>query len=158
MKKILIIVYSYHHMNTERVAHVIADKLEAEIKKPDEINIDEIQNYDLVGFGAGIDSGKHYSPILELANSLPEIKNKKAFVFSTSAIWSEKKMAKDHSTLKNILVSKGYNVVDEFSCVGFNTNLFLKWFGGMNKGRPNKEDFLKAEEFADNLNKAFVEL
>ena len=153
MKKILIIVYSYHHMNTERVARVIADKLEAEIKKPDEINIEEIQDYDLVGFGAGIDSGKHYSPILELANSLPEIKNKKAFVFSTSAIWSEKKMAKDHSTLKNILVSKGYNVVDEFSCVGFNTNLFLKWFGGMNKGRPNKEDLLKAEEFADNLKK-----
>lgn len=154
MKKILIVVYSYHHMNTERVAHVIGEKLEAEIKHPDEINIEEIQDYDFVGFGAGIDSGKHYKPILELANSLPEIKNKKAFVFSTSAIYSEKKMLKDHSALKSILVSKGYDIVDEFSCVGFNTNLFLKWFGGMNKGRPNEADFLKAEEFADKLKKA----
>jgi len=153
MKKVLIIVYSYHHMNTEKVAHVIANELEAEIKHPDEIDVEEIQDYDLVGFGAGIDSGKHYSPILDLANSLPVIKNIKAFVFSTSAILNEKKMLKDHSELRNILVSKGYDIVDEFSCVGFNTNLFLKWFGGMNKGRPNEDDLLKAEEFAENLKK-----
>jgi flavodoxin len=46
---------------------------------------------------------------------------------------------------------KGYVIVDEFSCKGFNTNSFLKLFGGMNKGRPNTEDLKHAEEFALNL-------
>jgi flavodoxin len=42
-------------------------------------------------------------------------------------------------------------VVDEFNCKGFNTNSFLKLFGGINKGRPNDEDLRKAAEFASKL-------
>jgi flavodoxin len=42
-------------------------------------------------------------------------------------------------------------IVDEFNCAGFNTNSFLKFFGGKNKGRPNTEDLKNAEEFAQNL-------
>jgi flavodoxin len=53
--------------------------------------------------------------------------------------------------LREKLESKGYAVVDEFSCKGFNTNGFLRYFGGMNKGRPNAEDLKHAEEFATNL-------
>ena len=51
------------------------------------------------------------------------------------------------------LHSKGYIIVDEFQCRGFNTNSFLKIFGGMNKDRPNSEDLKHAEEFAQNLKK-----
>jgi flavodoxin len=39
-------------------------------------------------------------------------------------------------------------IVDEFGCAGLNTNGFLKFFGGMNKGRPNAEDLKQAEDFA----------
>ena len=60
-------------------------------------------------------------------------------------------MAKDHSSLREKLQSKGYIIVDEFQCKGFNTNSFMKFFGGMNKGRPNAEDFEHAEEFARSL-------
>jgi len=63
----------------------------------------------------------------------------------------EKKLAKDHSTLREKLQSKGYLIVGEFQCKGFNTNSFLKYFGGMNKGRPNEADLKKSEEFALNL-------
>jgi flavodoxin len=35
--------------------------------------------------------------------------------------------------------------------LGFNTNSFLKLFGGINKGRPNAEDLKRAEEFAQKL-------
>ena len=41
--------------------------------------------------------------------------------------------------------------MDEFQCKGFNTNSFLRLFGGMNKGRPNTEDLKNAEEFAKSL-------
>jgi hypothetical protein len=45
----------------------------------------------------------------------------------------EAKAAKDHSTLREKLQSKDYIIVDEFQCKGFNTNSFMKYFGGMNK-------------------------
>jgi flavodoxin len=63
----------------------------------------------------------------------------------------EAKVAKDHALLREKLQSKGYMIVGEFSCRGFNTNSFLKLFGGMNKGRPNAEDLKNAEEFAASL-------
>lgn len=149
--KSLVIVYSYHHHNTEKVAHAMADVLHAKVKHPQDANSEEIQNVDLVGFGAGIDSGKHYEPILKLAEELPLVKGKKAFVFSTSAIVGEKKMDTDHLALRKILLSKGYNIVNEFHCKGFNTNSFLKYVGGMNKGRPNAEDLKEARAFAQKL-------
>jgi flavodoxin len=104
-----------------------------------------------VGFGAGIDSGKHYKVLLDYADTLPQIGGKDAFIFSTAGVAGVKKLAKDHSTLRKKLEAKGYMIVNEFQCRGFNTNVFLKYFGGMNKSRPNEEDLQHAEEFAQNL-------
>jgi flavodoxin len=42
-------------------------------------------------------------------------------------------------------------ILDDFQCKGFNTNSFMKYLGGMNKGRPNTEDLKHAEEFAEKL-------
>jgi flavodoxin len=89
--------------------------------------------------------------LLDLADQLPEVCKKSCFIFSTSAIMGEDKVAKDHSALRQKLKSKGYIVKGAFSCKGFNTNSFLKFFGGMNKGRPNSEDLRNAEEFALSL-------
>lgn len=146
--KCLIVVYSYHHNNTAKIAHVFSEVLNAEIKTPDQVTPEELQQYDLIGFGAGIDSGKHYKPLLDLADRLSTANNQKSFIFSTSAIQGVAKVEKDHSLLRNKLTSKGFIIVDEFSCKGFNTNSFLKYFGGMNKGRPNSEDLKHAEKFA----------
>ena len=149
--KNLIVLFSYHHNNTEKIAKVFAKVLDAEIKTPQQINPEELQDYDLVGFGSGIYSAKHHESILELANQLPQVKEKNAFIFSTSGITGKSKATKDHSTLREKLESKGYTIVDEFQCKGFNTNSFLRLFGGMNKGRPNSEDLKNAEEFAQKL-------
>ena len=147
----LVIVYSYHHHNTEKIADAMAKVLDAQIKKPQDINPEELQEYDLVGFGSGIYGEKHHESLLDLADTLPKVTNKKAFIFSTSAIMGKNKVAKDHLMLREKLQSKGYIVVDEFACKGFNTNSFMKFLGGMNKGRPNAEDLKHAEEFAHNL-------
>ena len=149
--KSLLVLYSYHHNNTEKIANVFAKVLDAQIKTPQQINPEKLQEYSLIGFGSGIDSAKHHKVLLDLADKLPQVTNRKAFIFSTSAIMGEAKVAKDHSTLREKLQSKGYMIVDEFSCKGFNTNSVLKLFGGMNKGRPNAEDLKHAEEFAQNL-------
>jgi Flavodoxins len=149
--KSLIVLFSYHHNNTEKIAKTMAKVLNAEIKMPEQINPEEIQEYDLVGFGSGIYSAKHHESLLELADKLPQVNDRKAFIFSTSALTGNVKIAKDHSALMEKLESKGYIIIDEFQCKGFNTNSFLKLFGGMNKGRPNTEDLKHAEEFAFKL-------
>ena len=149
--KALLVLVSYHHKNTEKIAKVFAKVLDAQIKSPQQINLEELQAYSLIGFGSGIDSGKHYRVLFDFADKLPQVTNRKAFIFSTSTIISKAKVAEDHSSLRGKLQSKGYMIVDEFACKGFNTNSFLKFFGGKNKGRPNTEDLKHAEEFAQNL-------
>jgi flavodoxin len=146
-----LVLFSYHHKNTEKIANVFAKVLDADIKTPQEINPEELQEYNLIGFGSGIYSEKHHKLLLDLADDLPHVTNRNAFIFSTSAITGEAKVAKDHSLLREKLQSKGYIIAGEFACKGFNTNSFLKYFGGMNKGRPNAEDLKHAEEFAQNL-------
>ena len=152
MKKTIIFLYSYHHMNTQKIGNAIAVKIKSSIIDINN-NVEniELNNYDLMGFGAGIDSGKHYTQIIEFAEKLPKLQNKKAFIFSTSAIYSKRKMLKDHKALRNILQNKGFEIVNEFSCKGHNTNSFLKYFGGMNKGHPNSDDIRNAEIFAEEL-------
>ncbi len=149
--KPLLVVYSYHHNNTLKVAEVFAKVLDAKIVTPQQANPQELQGYNLIGFGAGIDSGKHYKPLLDFADQLPNVTDKRAFIFSTSGVSNPKYMTKIHTALREKLTNKGYIVVDEFNCHGFNTNSFLKMLGGMNKGRPNEEDLKHAEEFAENL-------
>ncbi|MHA2298820.1 MAG: flavodoxin family protein [Candidatus Hodarchaeales archaeon] len=149
--KTLLVLKSIHHKNTEKIANVFAKVLDAEIKTPRQVNPEELQNYDLVGFGSGIYSDKHHVSVLDIADKLPRVTSKKAFIFSTSAMMGEKKVAKDHSILREKLQSKGYMIVDEFACKGFNTNSFLKYLGGINKGRPNAEDLKNAVEFAQSI-------
>ncbi len=149
--KSLLVLLSYHHNNTEKIANVFAKILDAQIKKPQQINPEELQEYTLIGFGSGIYDGKHHKLLLDLADNLPPVTNRNAFIFSTSAMTGKAKVAKDHSLLRKKLQSKGFMIVDEFNCKGFNTNSFMKYFGGMNKGRPNAKDLKNAEEFAQNL-------
>lgn len=151
VKKCLIIIFSYHHNNTAKIAYEFSKVLNADVKTPEQVIMEELQDYDLIGFGSGIDSGKHYKPLLDLVDRLPIVDKKASFIFSTSAMQGESKVKKDHSLLRQMLESKGYAIVGEFSCKGFNTNSFLKYFGGMNKDRPNSKDIKNAKEFALNL-------
>jgi flavodoxin len=149
----LLVLVSYHHNNTQKIAKVFAAVLDSQIRTPQEIGPEELQQYDLIGFGSGIYDGKHHRDLLDLADRLPSVVSKKAFLFSTS--W-DTRIDQIHSSLRLRLESKGFIIVDEFNCGGFNTNSFLKYFGGLNKGRPNAEDLKHAEEFAQNLKKAQV--
>jgi flavodoxin len=152
MGKSIIFLYSYHHNNTQKIGKAIAEKINASIIDINK-NIESIElgTYDLIGFGAGIDSGKHYPQMLEYVEKLPKVQNKKAFIFSTSGVYSIKKMLNDHKTLRKLLENKGFVIINEFGCKGYNTNSILKYFGGMNKDRPNDEDIKNAEVFAEKL-------
>ncbi len=147
--RVLLVLFSYHHNNTEKIANVFAKVLDAEIKTPEQVDPEELREYGLIGFGSGIYGEKHHQALLDLADRLPQATDGKAFIFSTSS--NLEPLSKNHSSLREKLRSKGYAIVDEFTCAGFNTNSFIKLFGGMNKGRPNAGDLKHAEEFALNL-------
>ncbi len=151
----LLVVYSYHHKNTEAIAKAFAPVLAAKIVTPQEVDPTEVAGYDLVGFGSGIYDARHHTSLLDLADRLPHISDRNAFIFSTCGIpafgFSQGFVLKNHTALREKLVSKGYKIVDEFGCVGWNTNSFLRFFGGLNKGRPNAEDLKRAEDFARGL-------
>ena len=149
--KSLLVVISIHHNNTLKIANVIAKVLDAQIEMPQQINPEKLQEYNLIGFGSGIYGEKHHKSLLDLADELTPVNSKKAFLFSTAGITSKNKVTNDHSTLKEKLKIKGYTIDDEFQCKGYNTNSFLRYIGGMNKGRPNSEDLRHAEEFAQKM-------
>jgi len=118
--KSLLVLFSYHHNNTEKIANVFAKVLDAEIKTPQQTDPEELQEYSLVGFGSGIYDEKHQKSLLDLADKLPQVTDGKAFIFSTSS--NLEPLSKNHSALREKLQSKGYTIVDEFTCAGFNTN------------------------------------
>ncbi len=154
--KTLLVLYSYHHHNTEKIAKIFTKVLDAEIKTPNEVKPEILPDYDLIGFGSGIYSAKHDESLLELADKLPQVTGMKVFLFSTAGITGKSKALKDHLTLREKLEDKGFTIVDEFQCKGFNTNSFLRFFGGMNKGRPNAKDLENAKDFAMKLSRTQI--
>lgn len=80
--KAVIFLYSYHHGNTRKIANAIAPKINAIIMDIDKTDNALLEGYDLIGFGSGINGGKHYQLMLDFVEKLPSVQNKKAFIFS----------------------------------------------------------------------------
>jgi flavodoxin len=153
--KALVVVRSYHHNNTAKIASAIAGVLGAPVRTPRDVTPDEIREYDLVGFGSGIYGAAFDASLLELASRLSTAAGKNVFLFSTygapAFIANREFVEKNHAQIRKTLVAKGYTVIGEFGCAGWNTNSFLAYFGGLNKGRPDAGDVLNAEAFARDM-------
>lgn len=145
--KVLITYNSVHHGNTEKIAKVMAEAIDADLLRYDKVDGYNILDYDLIGFGSGIYHGNPNSELMEFIDELPTVKNRRAFVFTTSGRDSpnyNEKFAKK-------LSANGFKIIGEFSCKGFDTWGPLKLIGGINKGKPDDEDMRKAEIFIKDL-------
>ncbi len=149
--KTAIIYKSIHHGNTKKIAEVMAKTLKADLFDLKDVNMDVIGKYDLIGFGSGKYFLRPHKKLRNFVEKLDNVDSKKAFVFSTSGDgkpmgWLEKNLSK-----------KGFDVLGEFYCKGFDTYAFAKIIhrGGLNKGNPDEKDLENARNFAESLKKKF---
>jgi len=151
MKKNLILCKSVHHHNTWKVAEAMARVLDAEIVSPEEFPYTSLDDHDIVGFGSGIYYGGVHPDLMEWVRGLPSapLGSRKAFVFSTSGLpflwrlW--------HRPLMAELYRKGFTVMGEFHCPGFDTWGPLWLTGGIHRSHPDSHDLERAIGFAHNI-------
>jgi flavodoxin len=146
--KTLLICFSSHHGNTRRVADAMAEEIGATILTPEQVRPEQIDDYELVGWGSGIYFGRNADSLIRLATSLPN-QPRQAFIFSTAGLpflrwWF-------HASLRSTLKSRGCAVVGEFSCRGWDTVGPLAWIGGIDRNHPNEKDLKRARSFVRSL-------
>ena len=91
-----------------------------------------------------------YREFRDFVAALPEGQRSKAFVFNTSG-FPEPPFRRYQRNFVRLLEKKGFDVVDTFSCYGYDTFLPLMIVGGVRKGRPNATDLEAARKFAEGL-------
>lgn len=141
--KILIIVKSKHCDNTLKIAEAMSEAgpvTMTQLENADNYNLNE---YDIVGFGSGIYYGKHDKQLVKFVEGLDDGIGY-TFVFSTSG---SKSFEKHNRSLVKLLESKNKVVLGSFGCLGLDKFFIFALGGGMNKGRPNEEDFDAAQRF-----------
>ena len=144
MKRCLMVYDSYHHGNTKKIAAAMAEASGAELCSVDDLDGKKLQDYELIGFGAGIAYGKHYDKLLKAAGTL-DLRGRTVFVFSTSG---SGKSESNNATLIELLKKSGADIAGSFACKGFDTAGPFKLIGGIAKGHPDAADLEAARKFA----------
>ncbi|MET8539557.1 flavodoxin family protein [Kitasatospora sp. NPDC004799] len=147
--KTVIVCVSVSHGNTRRVADSMAQVLGAEVVSPEQADLAELADADLVGFGSGVFHGRLHPGLTDFVKTLPAGRGR-AFVFATSGL-PEIPPAPFTRPLVRILEGKGFQVEESFSCRAFDTWAPFKLVGGINKQRPNAGDLAAARAFAARL-------
>lgn len=146
----LIVVKSTHHQNTAKVAQVFAEVLQSDVVSPEDVTPEQMAQYDLVGFGSGIYFGRFHSTIRKLIRSLPTTDTPRAvFLFSTAGLPFLKSLY--HWPVRRKLKKRGYLMIGEFSCRGFDTFGLLCLLGGLNRKHPDERDLARAGRFAQQI-------
>ncbi|MFE3543486.1 flavodoxin family protein [Nocardia sp. NPDC059177] len=146
----VIVCKSVSHGNTRKVAEVIGEVLGAKVVDPAEIGPAELAGYDLVGFGSGVRNMDFYPELRKFARALPDGQRGKAFVFNTSG-FPEPGFRRYRRNFTATLERKGFEILDSFSCYGYDTFLPLMIVGGVRKGHPDAADLAAARTFAEGL-------
>jgi flavodoxin len=143
-----VVFASRHHGNTQRVAETMARAIGADLFDARTTEPRSLTTYNLIGFGSGIYFGRPHLAIRRLVLDLPS-GNQRVFVFSTSGLPFLSRFW--HRGLTRTISQKGYQLVGEFSCRGWDTVGPLRLIGGLNRQHPNEDDLNRAAVFARSL-------
>ena len=144
MSNVCIVYSSTHHGNTEKVLNKIKEKFpETVLIKAGDFNPDDFNRYEAIGFASGIFYLKFAKPVDKLfERALVSGVQKLFFIYTAGA-----DNAGFEKTLRKKPEQSGKICLGIFGCKGFDTFGPLKLIGGLNKGRPNEDDFKNAIDF-----------
>ncbi len=145
----IIVQASSRHGNTPKVAKRIASVLDCWVLDLKDFHPEDFKKEDIIGFSSGVYLGRVDSKLEEMIKSLPRCE-KKVFLITTSGI-PIKLLNNAHKRIKKIFEEKGWEVIGEFNCPGYDDIGPTKLIGGIRKGRPSEEDLHKAAQFAEKL-------
>jgi flavodoxin len=141
--KTIIIYKSIHKMNTEKIAKAIAQAMDADLTKVEDVQPEGLEKYDLIGFGSGVYASRFHKKIYKFIEKMSSM-NRNVFIFCTSG--SAK--GEEKQLLKKKLLEKGCKILGEFSCSG---EFSPFGFNIEKKGCPDEHDLESAREFAKGL-------
>jgi len=144
--KTLIICVSIYQANTHKIAKVMAEALNATLLEPEDVEVNTLKDYDLIGFGSGIYWSRFYKRLRNFIKKLPALPDSRVFLFGTCGHGEI-----PSRPIEKLLQKKGCTVVGKFSCLGYNTFFLSRFLGRTNRGRPDTTDFKRAREFAESL-------
>ena len=144
MSKVCIVYSSRHQGNTEKVLYKIKEKFpETVLVKAGDFKSDDFERYDAVGFASGIFYRKLAKPVDKLFNqALTSDVQKLFFIYTAGVVSVSLEKALRRKTEQSEKTCMGI-----FGCKGFDTFGPLKLIGGLNKNRPNENDFKNAIDF-----------
>ena len=144
MSNVCIVYSSTHHGNTEKVLNKIKEKFpETVLIRACDFNPDDFNRYEAIGFASGIFYLKFAKPVDKLfEQALVNSVQKLFFIYTAGAV-----NAGFEKTLRKKTEQSGKICMGIFGCKGFDTFGPLKLIGGLNKNRPNEDDFKNAIDF-----------
>jgi len=158
-----IVIYNSRGGNTKKVATMIAEGLEADLKKSSKIP--DLKDYKLIVLGTWVlagspsPAGKKY---LSKLNS-EQMKGKNVAMFISAAGPDEPPLGQGPEAgiikdivfekMQKILENKGINVVEERLSLKGAFRFFRFGPGAQNKGYPTDEELQKAKLFGESLKK-----
>ena len=150
-RRCLILCKSVHHGNTAKVAEAIGAVLHADVAAPEHVPYTSLSQELPTGFASGVYYGRMHEALFEWLRGLPDANTPvmPAFLFSTAGLpWLSWLW---HRPLRRLLARKGFHVVGEFCCGGYDTWGPLWLTGGLNRKHPDDRDLARAEQFAAGL-------
>ena len=140
-KKVAIAYYSRHHENTKKILDAIEELWDVELINVVECKEADLSRYDMIGFASGIYFSNFSREVIEFAkNNLPEEKD--VFLIYTYGVKADYTWE-----MRKVIKEKSCRLLGTYGCRGFDTFGFLRFFGGIAKGHPNKKDINGAIEF-----------
>lgn len=153
-KQVLVVCESHYRGLTLRIARAMADELRCDVVDTEQAQQMDISKYDVVGIGSGIYFAQHEPKLLAYVEALEKpVNSQRVFIFSTRGNPMPNSY---HNKLKELLKEKGWLLVGEFSCKGFDCTGPYNIVNGGNKGRPNESDERKAKKFVRKILQHYV--
>ena len=140
-----LIVYYTKTGNTVAVATAVAEAIDADCIRVEDLRDSDLLGRELIGLGTGTYNSR---PAKAIMNLLPKIATgTRVFVFITSGLISGFLVRLYFSRWRKPMRKYALNWIGKWHCPGHDKYPLLKW-ANLQMGRPNADDLRQVREFA----------